>query len=268
MSKKFKIIIKGTLFSFLFLATFYYSDKALADNQEPILIQIYDTDIGTEAFEQLVSHGNGGHAALGAILGNAQNMQKNPGIGLGIGSGGLGYRPSVTIAVWTDQPFSVSSGLDAIKAHFNVPSSPVTTNGDCVIACDGTVQEPEPVQQIVQTVVQQPEPVKQIVKTIVQQPELAQQITETVVQQPVLTQQPEPQQETQQPVLAPNNTPQYIEPIVSLEPFSSYTAPAVLTLQSSISNKVVSDKKVINKKKITTKKVARHATSKAAKRHP
>jgi hypothetical protein len=254
MSKKFKIIIKGTLFSFLFLATFCYSDKALADNQEPILIQIYDTDIGTEAFEQLVSHGNGGHAALGAILGNAQNMQKNPGIGLGIGSGGLGYRPSVTIAVWTDQPFSVSSGLDAIKSHFNVPSSPVTTNGDCVIACDGTVQEPEPVQQIV--------------KTIVQEPELAQQITETVVQQPVLTQQPEPQQETQQPVLVPNNTPQYIEPTVSLELFSSYTAPAVLTLQSSISNKVVSDKKVINKKKIITKKVARHATSKAVKRHP
>jgi hypothetical protein len=41
-----------------------------------------------------------------------------------------------------------------------------------------------------------------------------------------------------------------------------------LTLQSSISNKVVSDKKVINKKKIITKKVARHATSKAVKRHP
>jgi hypothetical protein len=41
-----------------------------------------------------------------------------------------------------------------------------------------------------------------------------------------------------------------------------------LTLQSSISNKVVSDKKFINKKKIITKKVARHATSKAVKRHP
>ena len=247
--------IKLSLFtSLLILGSLSFPTALLANNQEPILIQIYDTDIGTEAFEQLVNYGNGGHAALGAILGDAQNMQQNPGIGLGIGSGGLGYRPSVTIAVWTDQPFSVSSGLDAIKAHFNVPSSPVTTNGDCAIACDGTIQEPEPVQQIV--------------KTIVQEPELAQQIIETVVQEPVLIQQPEPQQETQQLVLAPNNTPQYIEPTVSLELFSSYTTPAVLTLQSSISNKVVSDKKFINKKKIITKKVARHATSKAVKRHP
>ena len=240
MSKKYKIIFKGMLFSFLFLATFYYSDKALADNQEPILIQIYDTDIGTEAFEQLVTYGNGGHAALGAILGNAQNMQQNPGIGLGIGSGGLGYRPSVTIAIWTDAVFDKSVGLATIKNYFNVPTSPVTTNGDCAIACDGTVQQPEPVQQIV----------------------------ETVVQQPVLTQQPEPQEQAPTPLSTPDSTPQYIEPTVSLEPFSSYTTPAVLTLQSSISNKVVSDKKVINKKKIIKKKVVRHAASKTAKRHP
>jgi hypothetical protein len=238
MSKKYKLILKGMLFLSLFIGIFYYAEEALADNQEPILIQIYDTDIGTDAFEQLVTYGNGGHAALGAILGHAQNMQQNPGIGLGIGSGGLGYRPSVTIAVWTDAVFDKSVGLATIKNYFNVSSNPVTTNGDCAIACDGTVQQPEPVQQIV----------------------------ETVVQQPVLIQQPEPQEQAPAPLSTPDNTPQYIEPTVSLEPFSSYTAPAVLTLQSSISNKVVFNKKVINKKKIITKKVVKHATSKTVKR--
>jgi hypothetical protein len=231
MSKKYRLILKGMLFSFLFVATFYYADKALADNQEPILIQVYDTDIGTDAFEQLVTYGNGGHAALGAILGHAQNMQQDPGIGLGIGSGGLGYRPSVIIAVWTDAAFDKSVGLATIKNFFNVPSNPVITNGDCAIACDGTVQQPEPVQQII----------------------------ESVVQQPVLTQKPEPQQETQQPVLSPNNTPQYIEPTVVLEPLSSYITPFVVTLQPSISNKI------INKKKIIPKKVVRHATNKTTR---
>jgi len=231
MSKKYRLILKGMLFSFLFVATFYYADKALADNQEPILIQVYDTDIGTDAFEQLLTYGNGGHAALGAILGHAQNMQQDPGIGLGIGSGGLGYRPSVIIAVWTDAAFDKSLGLATIKSYFNVPSSPVTTNGDCAIACDGTVQQPEPVQQIV----------------------------ETVVQQPVLIQQPEPQEQAPAPQILLDNTPQYIEPTVVLEPLSSYITPFVITLQPSISNKI------INKKKIILKKVARHATNKTTR---
>lgn len=143
MTKKFKLFLKTFVLASLFLACFYSAEKALADNQEPILIQISDTDIGTEAFEQLISHGNGGHAAIGAILGNAQSMLSNPGIGFSIGSGGNGYRPSIIIAVWTDQPFSVSAGLDTIKSHFNVPSNPLTTNGDCAIACDGTTQPEE-----------------------------------------------------------------------------------------------------------------------------
>ena len=248
MKNKIKLSLVTSL---LILGSLSFPSVLLADNQEPILIQIYDTDIGTDAFEQLVTYGNGGHAALGAILGDAQNMQQNPGIGLGIGSGGLGYRPSVTIAVWTDAVFDKSVGLATIKNYFNVSSNPVTTNGDCAIACDGTVQQPEPVQQIVETVVQQPEPVQQIV--------------ETVVQQPVLIQQQEPQEQAPTPQTLPDNTPQYIEPTVSLELFSSYVAPAVFTLQPSISNKVIFNKKVINKKKIITKKVVRHATNKTTR---
>lgn len=158
MTKKFKLLLKVLVLASLFLACFYSAEKALADNQEPILIEISDTDIGTEAFEQLISYGNGGHAAMGAILGNAQNMLSNPGIGFSIGSGGNGYRPSILIAVWTDQPFNVSTGLDTIKTFFNVPSNPVTTNGDCAIACDGTYEEPAviPVQTSPSVAVEQP----------------------------------------------------------------------------------------------------------------
>jgi hypothetical protein len=118
---------------------------SFADNQEPILIEIYDTDIGTTAYEQLIAYGNGGHAAIGAILGSAQNMESNPGVGFSIGSGGNGYRPSIIIAVWSDQQFSASTGLATIKSYFNASSDPVTTNGDCAIACDGTTQVEEEV---------------------------------------------------------------------------------------------------------------------------
>jgi hypothetical protein len=153
MNKKSKLLLKLLVLVSVFLTCFYSADRVLADNQEPIFIEISDTDIGTKAFEQLISYGNGGHAAMGAILGNAQSMLSNPGIGFSIGSGGNGYRPSILIAVWTDQPFSVSTGLATIKSYFNVSSNPLTTNGDCAIACDGTTQ----VEQVVTTTTTLPE---------------------------------------------------------------------------------------------------------------
>lgn len=146
MKNKIKLSLITTA---LLVGSLSFSTVSFADNQEPILIEIKDTDIGTEAFEQLISHGNGGHAAIGAILGSAQNMESNPGVGFSIGSGGNGDRPSIIIAVWTKQPFNSSTGLDTIKSHFNVPSNPVTTNGDCAIACDGTTQ----VQEVITTTV-------------------------------------------------------------------------------------------------------------------
>jgi hypothetical protein len=174
-------------------------------------------------------------------------MSSNPGIGFSIGSGGNGYRPSIIIAVWTDQPFSVSTGLATIKSHFNVSSNPVTTNGDCAISCDGTVQPEESSSS--QTIVEsQPEPV--------------QQTDQNVVEQPVSIQQPEQQEQAPAPQIAPDNTPQYIIPTVTLEPFSSYATPADVVAQSPISNKITSNKKIIKRNKITTKKARAYATSK------
>jgi len=233
MSKKYKIILKGMLFSFLFLATFYYSDKALADNQEPILIQIYDTDIGTEAFEQLISYGNGGHAAMGAILGSAQSMLSNPGIGFSIGSGGSGYRPSILIAVWTDQPFSVSTGLATIKSHFNVPSNPVTTNGDCAIACDGTHEEPVAVQQ----------PAAAAAAAVPEQ--TSPDVVEDQPSAPMST----PQVEVSTPQVLSDNTQQYTNPTVVVETNSAFSlsslAPYVIIADSA--------KPIVNKTKIAPK---------------
>ena len=229
----------------LFAASFYFSDKALAQSEEPILIEINDTQIGTTAFEQLIQYGNGGHAAMGTLLGEGQGMQTNPGIGFSIGSGGNGYRPSIIIAVWTDQPFDTAAAIATIKSHLNVPTNPVTTNGDCAIACDGTVQ-PEPVVQNVQ-------------------PETAVQTNENLDQQPVSTQQPAPQEQQQEPVVLQNNTQPYTPPIENLESFASLVTPTDVIVQSPISNKLINNKKVIKKKKITTKKVVRHATNKTTR---
>ena len=242
MTKKFKLFLKTFVLASLFLACFYSAEKALADNQEPILIQISDTDIGTEAFEQLISHGNGGHAAIGAILGNAQSMLSNPGIGFSIGSGGNGDRPSIIIAVWTDQPFSVSAGLDTIKSHFNVPSNPVTTNGDCAIACDGTTQPEEVITTTTTTLPQVVAPVQ--------------------VSESPQTTQPAPVQYQPQPVV--NNTEPYTSPttttttlVETVNVSSAFESP-VLTekLINSISKPKVIKPKVIksNKaKKVLTK---------------
>jgi len=248
MTKKFKLLLKTLVLASLFLACFYSAEKALADNQEPILIQISDTDIGTEAFEQLISHGNGGHAAIGAILGNAQSMLSNPGIGFSIGSGGNGDRPSIIIAVWTDQPFSVSAGLATIKSHFNVPINPVTTNGDCAIACDGTTQ----VEEVVTTTT----------TTVAPTTTLPQVVTPTQVSQSPQTTQPEPVQSQPQPIVY--NTEPYTNPttttttVVEIVNVSSAYASFVLSeeLISSISKPKVIKPKVIksNKaKKVLTK---------------
>jgi hypothetical protein len=237
MSKKIKLILKGLLFTFLFAGSFYWADRALADNQEPILIEIKDTDIGTTAFEQLISYGNGGHAAMGAILGNAQNMLSNPGIGFSIGSGGNGYRPSILIAVWTDQPFSVSSGLDTIKTFFNVPSNPVTTNGDCAIACDGTYEEPV-------AVVEQPVAIPQ--QTSASVPELQ-------VSAPT----PTPQAQVLAPQISSDNTQQYTAPIVVDETNAAFSvsllAPAAIIvpeITEPIVNKAKIKPKIIKSKKV------------------
>jgi hypothetical protein len=266
MSKYKSIIKKSIVLIVLFAGSFYFADKAFAQSEEPILIEISDTQIGTEAFEQLIQYGNGGHAAMGALLGEAQGMETNPGIGFSIGSGGNGYRPSILIAVWTDQPFDTAAALATIKAHLNVPTNPVTTNGDCAIACDGTYQEQTPAPQSEAVVVSSPQPEPTVVSA--PQPE----VSSAPVQESVPVSEPAVESSTETAFLAPeqpastpqpeqqitqDNTQQYTLPIVTYETnaasYSSSVAPS--SVAASITSKPIVNKVKITPKNIKSKKV-------------
>jgi hypothetical protein len=264
MKNKIKLSLITTA---LLIGSLSFPAISLADNQEPILIEIKDTDIGTAAYEQLISHGNGGHAAIGAILGNAQSMSSNPGIGFSIGSGGNGYRPSIIIAVWTDQSFSASTGLATIKSHFNVPSNPVTTNGDCAIACDGTTQ----VEEVVTTTTIAPTTTIAVTPittttTVAPTTTLPEVVAPTQVSQSPQTTQPEPVQSQPQPIVY--NTEPYTAPttttttvVETVNVSSAYTS-FVLSeeLISSISKPKVIKPKFIKPKVIKSNKAKKVLT--------
>ena len=268
MKNKIKLSLITTA---LLIGSLSFPAVSFADNQEPILIDIKDTDIGTEAFEQLISHGNGGHAAIGAILGNAQNMESNPGVGFSIGSGGNGYRPSIIIAVWTNQQFNASTGLDTIKSHFNVPINPVTTNGDCAIACDGTTQvEEEKVVTTTTTIA----PTTTIAvtpitttTTIAPTTTLPEVVAPTQVSQSPQTTQPEPVQPQPEPLVY--NTQPYIAPTTTtttvVENVNVSSAYASFFLTEKLITPI-SKPKVVNKTKKTIRKKT-HATIKKAKQN-
>jgi cell pole-organizing protein PopZ len=173
-------------------------------------------------------------------------MQTNPGIGFSIGSGGNGYRPSILIAVWTDQPFDTAAALATIKAHLNVPTNPVTTNGDCAIACDGTYQEqtPAPQPEVSSAPVQESAPVSEPAV------EPSTETTPSAPEPPSSTPQPEQQ-------IAQDNTQQYTLPIVTYETnaasYSSSVAPS--NVAASITSKPIVDKVKITPKNIKSKKV-------------
>jgi hypothetical protein len=237
--------------SIVFISSLFFPAIVSAETNEPQTVYIYDTELGTESYEALIEYGNGKHALIGQMLKDTGVASTVPGIGFGIGSGGNGYRPNVMIVIWTDETIDLDSARAAIQSFVNVPSDPVTTNGDCAIACDGTTQ-PEESSSSETIVESQPEPVVEPV----------QQTDENVVEQPVSIQQPEQQEQAPAPQIAPDNTPQYIIPTVTLEPFSSYATPADVVAQSPISNKITSNKKIIKRNKITTKKARAYATSK------
>lgn len=113
-------------------------------SSEPVLITVTDIDLGAEAFDRLVEFGNGGHSQLGAIVAEAHGYfggNETVGVGLGIGSGGLGYRPNVTIALWRTD-IDPAAALAAIKAAIGVPANPTTNKGDCFSSCDGSGVSP------------------------------------------------------------------------------------------------------------------------------
>ena len=110
-------------------------------SQQPTLLTIIDTEVGTEAFERLVAYSNGGHRSLGKAIAQAHQwfaVCEYVGVGIGSGSGGNGYRPNFMLALWRDG-INIALARSAVYQLIGASSNPVVTNGDCAIACDGTV---------------------------------------------------------------------------------------------------------------------------------
>lgn len=132
-----KRFVRATVVVALALAVSLVMPAVVFASDEPnrVAVTIIDTDVGTEAFDRLVEYGDGGHGALASIIGG------DVGVGLGIGSGGLGYRPNVTIWIYGDD-LDAESARTAIMQAIGAQTVPVVTSGDCLIACDGTGQSP------------------------------------------------------------------------------------------------------------------------------
>jgi hypothetical protein len=251
MKKKFKLWL---LVPALFIGSFYFTDRALAEEQEPQVLYFYDTELGTDSYELLITYSNGGHSTIGQVLKDAGVAEEAPGIGFGVGSGGNGYRPNVAIYIWTDQTLDLTAARSAIKSFVNVPANPETTNGDCAISCDGTYQEEEPVESTTTTVVST--------------------TTTVVIQEP----QPEPQSNPEpafspEPVVVPTTTTTTTTTLPVVENYNSDTeispTPFYITAQPSTGVKTISSlpkktivKKPIIKKKVVIKKVPAKVQSK------
>lgn len=133
-----------------------------AEEMQPVIIELTDLNLGTDAYNSLVEYSNGGHSTIGEAVTAGGATSTTPGIGIGVGSGGNGYRPNISIVIWTTENVNRDAALAAILALVNTPSNPVITTGDCEIACDGSGQSPTPVvlatttTAITQTSVAQP----------------------------------------------------------------------------------------------------------------
>jgi hypothetical protein len=112
-------------------------------SQQPTVLTIIDTEIGTQAFERLVTYSNGGHRSLGIAIGEAHQwfaVCEYVGVGIGHGSGGNGYRPNFMLALWRDG-IDTALARSAVYQLVGASSNPVTTNGDCSISCNEAVSE-------------------------------------------------------------------------------------------------------------------------------
>jgi hypothetical protein len=109
-------------------------------SSSPLILTIIDTEVGTDAYQRLVTYSNGGHKALGMAIASSYNYLDKCqyiGIGIGDGSGGNGFRPNYTLAIWYEG-VDLSVARSAIYSLIGASSNPVVTNGDCNISCDGT----------------------------------------------------------------------------------------------------------------------------------
>lgn len=106
----------------------------------PVRVQVLDTEVGTQAYERLLTYSYGGHTALGRAVSEAQGWLGNctyAGVGIGVGSGGNGFRPNFTMWFYSNR-VDAGQARATVFSLIGASASPVVTNGDCAISCDGS----------------------------------------------------------------------------------------------------------------------------------
>ena len=147
MGRLSKLLIAATVLSFGVIsipdvthAEDCQSYSEAPSSSSPVTFTILDTDVGTDAYQRLLTYSKGGHKALGmAIASSYDYFGKCQYLGIGImdGSGGNGFRPNYTLAIWYEG-VDVSKARGVIYALIGADSNPTVTNGDCNISCDGS----------------------------------------------------------------------------------------------------------------------------------
>lgn len=144
-SKKIIISVLPLVFGIVSVASAASADSCgeyteAPSSYSPEMLTIIDTEVGTDAYQRLVTYSNGGHKAIGmAIAGSYDYFGQCQFVGIGImdGSGGNGYRPNYTLAIW-HEGINLNTARSVVYALIGASAIPVVTNGDCNISCDGT----------------------------------------------------------------------------------------------------------------------------------
>ena len=224
------------------------ANPTLAPSSEnATVVTVKDTEVGTEAFERLVEYANGGHRTLGLAIAEAHDwfgVCEYVGVGIGHGSGGNGFRPSVTLALWRDG-VNATLARSVVYDLIDASDNPVVTNGDCRISCDGTIDGELPTTTTTTTVA--PTTTTTVAVEEVSAPVAdSAPVSEPTVSEPVAEEVPAPTTTTTTTTV----------PVVESAGALVSSAPTVAVATKSVVTKRVVTKRVV-KKPITKKPVAK-----------
>jgi len=207
-------------------------------SQSPDMLTIIDTEVGTDAYQRLVEYGNGGHEFLGMAIAKSYDyfgQCQFVGIGIMDGSGGNGFRPNFTLAIWYEG-IDLNTARSVIYALIESDEAPVVTNGDCNVSCDGTTGT-----QFDGTIINESTTTTTTIQTVVSTPLI---VSEPTVEESVIV-----VQENEQPLSESIATSAVVDMV--LEPTTTTTIPLVSSSAMVMKEPI---KKIITKKPVVTKK--------------
>lgn len=226
---------------------------------EPTVFTIIDTEVGTPAYERLVTYSNGGHTALGKAIAQAHSwfgVCEYVGVGIGNGSGGNGYRPNFTLALWRSG-IDVALARSAVYQLIGASSNPVVTNGDCAVSCDGTIDGVAPTTTTVAPTTTTDAPTTTVAVTTTTQAPVSEPANEPAPE-PVSVDEPTPVAESapattvEQTTTTTTTTPLVASAVAGVE--RTVSTPLVTTTRKPVVKKPVVKSKKPVVKKVTVKK--------------